>query len=94
MAKKKKRDFVDDPEMTKKDFARARSLKANMPDVVEAMKRSRGRPKLEQPKERVSLRLDPEIVAAYKATGAGWQSRINDTLARALESKRRKSKAA
>lgn len=94
MAKKKKRDVLDDPEMTKKDFARARSLKADMPDVVEAMKRGRGRPKLDQPKERVSLRLDPEIVAAYKATGAGWQSRINDTLARALGPKRRKSRAA
>ncbi len=91
MAKKTKtREFVDDPEMTKKDFARARPLKADMPDVVAAMKRGRGRPKLESPKERVSLRLDPQVVAAYKATGEGWQTRINDTLARAL----RKSKVA
>jgi len=50
MTRKKKHKVLDDPEMTKKDFARARSLKADTPDVVKAMKRGRGRPKLEQPK--------------------------------------------
>ncbi len=70
--------------MTKADFARARSLRDAMPDVVAAMKRGRGRPKLTNAKQRVSLRLDPDIVAAYKATGEGWQTRINDALARAL----------
>jgi len=56
----------------------------------------RGRPKLAHPKQRVSLRLDPKIVAAYKATGEGWQSRINEVLARALAAqtpKRRRAKA-
>jgi len=94
-----KRIIPDDdiPEMTDADFAAAKSLKAEMPEVVAAMKRGRGRPKVESPKERVSLRLDPKIVAAYKATGEGWQSRINDILARALpqrKAKRRPSKAA
>jgi uncharacterized protein (DUF4415 family) len=94
-----KRIVPDDdiPELTEADFATAKSLKADMPEVVGAMKRGRGRPKVESPKERVSLRLDPKIVAAYKATGEGWQSRINDILARALppqKAKRRSSKAA
>ena len=89
--KAKTRKRVDDPEMTRADFARARRLRVDMPDVVEAMKRGRGRPKAERPKERVSLRLDPDVVAAYRATGEGWQSRINDTLARAL---RRRSRVA
>ncbi len=98
-SKSKKRIVVDDdiPEMRAADFARAKSLRADMPDVVEAMKRGRGRPKLAHPKERVSLRLDAKIVAAYKATGEGWQSRINAILARALprqKTKRRGSKAA
>ena len=100
MVSKSKKHIVPDddiPEMTAADFAGAKSLKAAMPDVVEAMKRGRGRPKVENPKERVSLRLDPKIVAAYKATGEGWQSRINEILARALPDqrpKRRSSKAA
>jgi len=96
-SKSKKRIVVDDdiPEMRAADFARAKSLRADMPDVVAAMKRGRGRPKLAHPKERVSLRLDARIIAAYKATGAGWQSRINAVLARALpKPKRRGSKAA
>jgi uncharacterized protein (DUF4415 family) len=97
--KTKKRVVIDDdiPEMTAADFARAKSLHATMPDVVDAMKQGRGRPKLLYPKERVSLRLDRDIVAAYKATGEGWQSRINEILARALarpRPKRRQSKAA
>ena len=76
--------------MTAADFAAAKSLKGDMPDVVEAMKRGRGRPKIENPKQRVSLRLDPKIVAAYRATGEGWQSRINEILARALSQEKAK----
>ncbi|HEY1612699.1 MAG TPA: BrnA antitoxin family protein [Rhizomicrobium sp.] len=87
----------DRPEMTAAHFVAGKSLKKEMPDVVEAMKRGRGRPKIEDPKERVSLRLDPKVLAAYKATGEGWQSRINDVLARALYQptvKKNSSKAA
>lgn len=51
-----------------------------MPEVVDAMKRGRGRPKAEHPKARVSLRLEPGIIEAYRATGAGWQGRIERTL--------------
>ena len=100
MARKTKKRFVIDddiPEMTVADFARAKSVQTTMPDVVDAMKRGRGRPKLMHPKERVSLRLDRDIVAAYKATGKGWQSRVNEILAYALvrrRLKRRQSKAA
>lgn len=94
-----KRIIPDDdiPEMTDADFAAAKSLQVEMPDVAEAMKRVRGRPKLAHPKQRVSLRLDPKVIAAYKATGEGWQSRINEILARALpdrKPKRRSPKAA
>jgi uncharacterized protein (DUF4415 family) len=79
-----RRSLPDDdiPEMTAEDFARAKPLRDVMPEVVEAFKRLRGRPKSPAPKQRVSLRLDPKIVAAYKATGPGWQQRIGDTLAR------------
>lgn len=94
-----KRIIPDDdiPEMTDADFAAAKSLRVTMPDVVEVMKRGRGRPKVQTPKQRVSLRLDPKVIAAYKATGEGWQSRINDVLARALphrKAKRHSPKAA
>jgi len=45
--------------------------------------RPRGRPKSAAPKKAVSLRLDADIVAYYRATGPGWQSRINAALRRA-----------
>ena len=98
-SKHRKRIVPDDdiPEMTDAEFAAAKSLKTAMPEVVEAMKRGRGRPRVENPKERVSLRLDPKVVAAYKATGEGWQARINEILSRAIsrqKPKRRSSKAA
>lgn len=40
----------------------------------------RGRPKAAHPKKLVSLRLDQDVIERFRATGAGWQSRINDTL--------------
>ncbi len=43
----------------------------------------RGRPKSEAPKQAVSLRLDPEVVDWFRATGSGWQTRINETLRKA-----------
>ncbi len=44
----------------------------------------RGRPKLETPKTAISIRLDKEIVDHFKATGKGWQSRINEALKQAV----------
>jgi len=36
-------------------------------------------------KELVSLRLDKEALAAFRATGPGWQVRINDVVARSAK---------
>jgi len=37
-------------------------------------------PKPEGKKQLVSIRLDPDVLAALKATGRGWQTRINDVM--------------
>jgi uncharacterized protein (DUF4415 family) len=82
----------DIPELTEEFFRTARPVREVMPELIEAaenLRRRLGRPKLEHPKEHVSLRLDPVIVKAFKEDGPGWQGRINDTLLRAV--KRRKS---
>jgi uncharacterized protein (DUF4415 family) len=43
-----------------------------------------GRPPLgEAPKEQVSLRLDRDVLAWFRAQGAGWQSRMNEALRKA-----------
>ena len=43
----------------------------------------RGRPPLEHPKEAIKLRLDHDVLAAYRRTGSGWQTRINADLRKA-----------
>lgn len=43
-------------------------------------KRGRGRPREEVRKEPISIRLDSRVLSAFKATGEGWQTRMNDAL--------------
>ncbi|VXC71159.1 conserved hypothetical protein [Massilia sp. 9I] len=43
-------------------------------------KRSRGRPKTDAPKQPISIRVDSRVLDAFKATGDGWQTRMNDAL--------------
>ena len=40
----------------------------------------RGRPPTDNPKQLLSLRLPPEVIAGWKATGPGWQTRMADVL--------------
>ena len=51
-------------------------------------KRTPGRPRLEQPKVFTGIRLDADIVGAFKTTGKGWQTRMNDALRDWLKSHR------
>ena len=51
-----------------------------MADAADMKRRVRGRPRLEATKHLVSLRLDPEVVGRFRATGPGWQSQINEVL--------------
>ena len=44
----------------------------------------RGRPKEMVTKVSTTIRLDPDVLAAFKAGGRGWQSRINDALRKAV----------
>jgi uncharacterized protein (DUF4415 family) len=46
-------------------------------------KRPRGRPPVARPRQQISIRLDPDVIARFKATGKGWQGRINEALKRA-----------
>jgi uncharacterized protein (DUF4415 family) len=74
----------DNPPWTDRDFARARPMAEVRPDLLRKLRGQRGPQKSKPVKVRVSLRLDPEIVALFKKRGPGWQSRINATLRKAL----------
>lgn len=39
-----------------------------------------GRPPVENPKIFISIRLDQDVIMEFKATGKGWQTRINSVL--------------
>ncbi len=70
-----------DPDARPLDEQRlARMRPASAADAADVKRRLRGRPRLRDPKRLVSLRLDPDVVARFRATGPGWQSRINDVL--------------
>lgn len=43
-----------------------------------------GRPPLAIKREMVSLRVDPDVLAALRATGPGWQTRVNALLRQAV----------
>jgi uncharacterized protein (DUF4415 family) len=46
--------------------------------------RRRGRPLLARPKEQVTIRLDADVLARLKRGGAGWQTRANAILRKAV----------
>lgn len=48
----------------------------------------RGRPKSDNKKLLVSVRYSPEVVAYFKSTGAGWQSRMDEALREYIEQHR------
>ncbi|MCB1497931.1 MAG: BrnA antitoxin family protein [Bauldia sp.] len=41
-----------------------------------------GRPPVENPKERISLRVDADVLETFRSTGRGWQTRMNTVLCR------------
>lgn len=55
----------DARELTEQEFQQLRPL---------------GRPKAEVTKERITIRLSPEVVAKFRATGSGWQTRMDKAL--------------
>lgn len=48
------------------------------------LRRGRGRPKADRPKQQITLRLDVDIIERFRATGPGWQGRINMALRKAV----------
>jgi uncharacterized protein (DUF4415 family) len=68
-------DPDDAPELTEEYFERADLYRGDK--LVR-----RGRPPSANPKKATKLRLDADVVEHFRATGPGWQTRINDTLRR------------
>jgi uncharacterized protein (DUF4415 family) len=69
----------DNPEWTEEDFARAVPFGHLAPSLRTKLARRRG-PQTAPTKERVTIRLSREVVEQFRATGDGWQSRLDTAL--------------
>lgn len=58
----------DTYELTDEEFARLKPMPM------------RGRPRAQNPKVHTGLRLDADVLEAFKSSGRGWQTRMNDAL--------------
>ena len=74
------------PEWTRTDFARAEPAATGLPRLfgkaaaAEMLKPKRGRPISVSPKAHVNIRLDADVIEQFRATGRGWQTRLNAAL--------------
>jgi len=73
----------DAPEATDAELAKAKSFAEVFPDLMEGIRRGRGRPAIANPRKQISLRLDGDVIEKFKSTGKGWQSRVNEALRKA-----------
>ena len=79
-------DADPDSRISDEELARMRPASEVLPPALyAALTRPRGRPKADTTKQPVKLRLDRATVAAFKATGDGWQTRMNDALGAAAK---------
>jgi uncharacterized protein (DUF4415 family) len=65
----KPHEYKELPELTEDILARATLKKG-------------GRPKSVNPRQMISLRLPPDVIERWKATGPGWQTRMAEKLAK------------
>ena len=76
-------DAVDSPALTDEELRQMRPFREVFPELAakidETLKPTRGAQKAPT-KEMISLRVDREVLAAYRASGPGWQARMNDAL--------------
>lgn len=70
----------DNPEITDVQIKGRKTFAEAFPDLADSIKRGRGRPKLDNAKEAVTLRIDPATVARFKALGDNWRSIMADVL--------------
>ena len=71
----------DAPEATDAQIAQAKPFSEAFPALADVMRKNiGGRPKAENPKVAISLRLDQDVVARFKSSGPGWQTRMNSAL--------------
>jgi len=72
--------FMDDLELSLKEAASGAVGRVTTGEAI--AKRARGRPVLAVHRQPITLRLDPEVLARWRASGKGWQTRAAELLAK------------
>ena len=67
-------------ELTEEDFINARPFSALPRSLKTKLERRPRGPQKAPVKERITIRLSPEVVAPFRATGDGWQTRLDAAL--------------
>ena len=80
-------EYAEMPEWTAEQFDRAEvAVGGNVVRPARGtLTRPPGRPKSDAPKRSVHLRLSPDVLDHFRATGPGWQTRIDETLRKAAK---------
>ncbi|HSK41685.1 MAG TPA: BrnA antitoxin family protein [Arenibaculum sp.] len=74
-------EYEEIPELGDEWFARAEPHQGGEPV-------KRGRPRSEMPKRHINIRLSGRVVDHFKATGPGWQGRIDAALLDWIDSRK------
>ncbi len=77
------RDFIIGLEADPNDPEDFDVSEAAIEQALAARRARVGRPASSN-KEQVALRIDKDVLAKFRATGPGWQTRINEALRRAV----------
>jgi uncharacterized protein (DUF4415 family) len=72
-------------ELKREDFRDMKPVREVMPELIEAVKafKKMGRPKTETPKVHIGFRLAADVVESLKASGPGYNSRVEEALRKA-----------
>lgn len=84
------KQFQEDLLESIRQAKRGEYARVHTPEEIMARAARRGRPLgsvSPTTKQAVKLRLDPDLLAALRASGAGWQTRVNTILRQAVLSK-------
>lgn len=73
-------EVSDNPAWTADEIARARRLDDVLPALAAGIKRARGRPRADDPKEPVTLRISGKILERYKRKGGNWRARMVEAI--------------
>jgi uncharacterized protein (DUF4415 family) len=83
---------ADSPELTKEWFSKAKPASEMLPKLfakktaTQLLTPKRGRPPSLTAKEHINIRIDADVLNAFKKGGTGWQTRVNDALREWLKS--------